>query len=375
MSSTAFRPFGAILATIAVALMVPAMQAQAAPNPAPRRNAHERSANADRAKPISAPVDSSKGRELGKEPASEKDIAAARSEFAEGMRLASLEKWGEALERFRHSLKHFQHPDLHYNVGICHRALGHYVAAQGSFQKALSDTKRLNPEHRRWAQGYVAELNKLIVLAQVVLKPAHAAISVDGRPLRWAAPQQRFLSGVEEPGAAKPIGKSHFEMALDPGVHVLQATRPGHRTIVVRRTFRTGEPAELDLRLDLLPAKVKVRSAPGNAIVRVAGREVGVAPLEFQRPAGKYSIEVLLADHETYETDVLLKPGQQADLVARLKPEKLNVLEQWWFWGGAAAVLAGGAVTTWALTRPEPQPPPYDGGTTEWVVQPEGFKF
>jgi hypothetical protein len=31
-------------------------------------------------------------------------------------------------------------------------------------------------------------------------------------------------------------------------------------------------------------------------------------------------------------------------------------------------LAAGAAVATWALTRPEPQPPPYDGGSLDWVV-------
>jgi hypothetical protein len=52
--------------------------------------------------------------------------------------------------------------------------------------------------------------------------------------------------------------------------------------------------------------------------------------------------------------------------------DETSVFETWWFWTATAAVVAGGVTATYFLTRPDPEPPPYDGGTLDWVAFPEG---
>jgi hypothetical protein len=59
--------------------------------------------------------------------------------------------------------------------------------------------------------------------------------------------------------------------------------------------------------------------------------------------------------------------GEEANLLATLAVEKMQIYKKWWFWTGIAAVVAVGATLTYVLTRP---PPPYDGGNTNWVVHP-----
>jgi hypothetical protein len=162
---------------------------------------------------------------------------------------------------------------------------------------------------------------------------------------------------------------------LDPGAHVFRGVRKGHGDALVRRSWRAGRRAELDLRLDELPATVRIRSTPEGAVVRVDGREVGVAPVELERRAGQYELEVVLDGYETYTATLDLGPGQRSDLTAELVEHSTPIYERWWFWTGAAAIVAGAAVVTWAATRPEPEPPPYDGGSTGWVVSPALIRF
>jgi hypothetical protein len=69
-----------------------------------------------------------------------------------------------------------------------------------------------------------------------------------------------------------------------------------------------------------------------------------------------------------YETTADIAPRQRADLVATLREERPSLLSRWWFWTAAAAVVTGAAVTTYAVTRPEPQRPPLDGGGLGWTV-------
>ena len=141
------------------------------------------------------------------------------------------------------------------------------------------------------------------------------------------------------------------------------------------KSYRAGDTATLDLHLDVLPATIAIKSEPGSGIVRIDSREVGVAPIEFQRPAGKYKLEVLLDNYETYSAALDLSPGQRSDLTARLNPYSEPITKKWWFWTGAAVVVAGGVVATYFLTRPSPQPPPYDGGSTNLVVHGQGWRW
>jgi hypothetical protein len=70
----------------------------------------------------------------------------------------------------------------------------------------------------------------------------------------------------------------------------------------------------------------------------------------------------------------VVKAGEETNLRAELAQEKTPLVKKWWFWTGAAAVVAGGVVLTYELTR-DNKPPPYNGGSTGWVVAPSGIRF
>ena len=207
------------------------------------------------------------------------------------------------------------------------------------------------------------------------LDPANATLTVDGRPLLEGDAKDTYLGDVAPAGVGAPLGKQAFTVLLDPGAHLFRAVREGHQDALVSRAYRAGESATLDLHLDVLPATVAIRSEPAAAIVRVDSREVGLAPIEFQRPAGQYKLEVLLDRYETYQAALDLSPGQRADMTARLNPYREPLTKKWWFWTGAAAVIAGGAVLTYVLTRPSPQPPAYDSGSANWLVHAQGLRW
>jgi hypothetical protein len=180
---------------------------------------------------------------------------------------------------------------------------------------------------------------------------------------------------VAPAGVGAAVGKAAFTVLLDPGAHVFRAVREGHQDALVSRSYRAGESATLDLHLDVLPATIAIRSEPASAIVRVDSREVGLAPIEFQRPAGQYKLEVLADHYETYQAALDLSPGQRADMTARLNPYTEPLTKKWWFWTGVAVVVAGGAVVTYFVTRPAPQPPAYDSGSANWLVHAQGIRF
>lgn len=309
------------------------------------------------------------------EPAEPVDEATrkGREAYVRGVELSREEQWGDALVAFKQAAASRDAPKVRFAIAYCLRALGRYVAAREMAKRVSKDLTGLAPFQIEDLRAYLVEFEQALVRVEVTLEPAQAKLVVDGRPLQ--ASGDVMLAGIAPPGPGKSPGKSRFTVVLDPGVHLFVASRPGHEDVVLRKSYRRGAKAKLDLRLDVLPATVAVKSQPEQAIVRLDDREVGLAPIEFERPAGRYKLEVVLDDHESYSTELDLAAGQRADLTAKLEPEEPSVLETWWFWTAAAAVIGGGVVITYFATRPEPEPPPYDGGSTGWVVQPQGFHF
>jgi hypothetical protein len=299
-----------------------------------------------------------------------------RQAFVHGVELSRNEQWGEALSAFQEAATARDAPIVEFNIAYCERALGSYVMARRTLQRVLRDPTGLAPTQLDDAKTYLTEADRLLVHLDVSLDPPSAVLTIDGRPLTAEeGSPDTFVLAQGTAAEARALDKAHLAVLLDPGAHVFQAARAGHEDVVVSRSYKPGDHASLDLHLDTLPATIAIRSEPANAIVQIDGREVGPAPLEFQRQAGTYKLEVSLPRFEAYKATLDLKAGQRADLTAKLNPYREALTERWWFWTGAAALVAGGVVLTYVLTRPAPQPPPYDGGTAGWVAHPQGIRF
>ncbi len=310
-------------------------------------------------------------------PAAAGDDATARGHaaYVRGVQLSHDQQWGEALVAFEEAAALRDHPLVRINIAYCQRALGRYVAARSTVLGVLAKPAGLDPAQLEDARNYLAEFDKLLARVKVQLDPASATLTVDGRPLVEGDAPDTYLGDVAPAGVGAPLGKPSFTVVLDPGAHLFRAVREGHQDALVSKSVRPGESAALDLHLDVLPATVAIHSEPAAAIVRVDSREVGLAPIEFQRPAGQYKLEVLLDQYETYTAALDLSPGQRADMTAHLNPYHEPLTKKWWFWTGAAVVVAGGAVLTYFLTRPAPQPPPYDAGSANWLVKAQGIRW
>ena len=308
-------------------------------------------------------------------------VAKARGLFMKGVDLVKKAQWSDALAAFEQSAKLKPHATTTFNIGACERAMGRYTRARMHFKAALARNKS-NPGElagslQDEAKGFVKEIDDLLARVDVVLKPSTAAIAVDGRPLAkmQSGSTSVYVGGIKEPGRGTVLGPSKFRVELNPGAHVITLSRKGYTDAVVNRTFAPGSTAKLDLVLDRLPAKLDISSNIPGAIVTVNGHDFGPVPVDLKRPAGTYKVVVKKDGYEPYEAKITVQAGEQSNLRGRLVPEKVPITKRWWFWTAAGVVLAGGALTTYALTRPSPQPPPYDGGSTGWVVKASGFHF
>ncbi len=297
----------------------------------------------------------------------------AREAFLAGTAAVKAGQWSEALIHFEKANELKAAPVITFNIGYCQRALGRYVQARLSFRKVIDDPSGL-PEAQLEETRTLLEHIETQVLARVkiTLKPPTARISIDGRPLiPYEGGEPGWLvAGLAPAGEGKPPPKPVFEVVIDPGIHLIQASRPGHEDVLINKTFAPKARETLSLELDELPATIHVESDQPRAVVLVDDRDVGLAPIELTRPAGTYRIQVVKKGFVTYDSALELTSGQKANLKARLVPEEESITQKWWFWGGAAAVVAGGVTAAYFLTRPEPQPPGYQGGTLDWVAQP-----
>jgi hypothetical protein len=308
--------------------------------------------------------------------AEDPNLSRARTEFARGTELVSSARWAEALAAFEQSDQLRPHAITKFNIGACLRAMGRYTNARIALAEALERTrahKELPAALVKEANAFLLEIDQLVVQVDTTIAPADARIAVDGHPLTLedpssTDPRPRVVAGVAPPGAGTRAPASSFVLILDPGPHVFLLSRKGFAAVAVRQSYPPGAKESLDLQLDRLPATLQVASNVPSAVVRVDGLDVGVAPVKLRRPAGEHQLEVRRDGYVTYRSEVLLRPGENVSMRAELARESQSLTSQWWFWTTAAVVVTGVAAGTYYATRPEPEPPPLNGGGLGWVV-------
>lgn len=305
-------------------------------------------------------------------------VAEARAEFVRGAAFIRELQYAEALAAFERSASLRPHAVTTYNIGACQRALGRYALAQKTLKRALEQdaaaaSAELSPSLKSELNGFLEQIERLLARVEVVMTPADAALTVDGHPLEVvhgaAGSTPVLVAGTRPPGPGEPPPASTFTMVTDPGSHVITLSRKGFADAVVNKAFGPGTTTSLRLELDRLPATIAVASDRPGAVVTVDALDVGVAPIDIQRPAGKHHVAVKKLGFVTYEADLEAHPGERIDLKATLREDKPALTQRWWFWTAAGVLVAGVATATYFATRPAPERPPLDGGGLGWTLE------
>jgi hypothetical protein len=310
-------------------------------------------------------------------PAPHDGLERARELYKRGVEHVKRSEWAEALAAFEKSAELNQHATTSFNIAACQRALGNYTLAKAAFARALAQDDagvgQLAGSLREEARALAQQIDALLAHAVIELEPKQALISIDGRPLAAAGKRGQLpvlVAGVEAPGRGRPPPAAKFEVELNPGTHVMTFSRTGFDDAVVHREFRPGSRTKLRIELARLPATLRISSNVEGALVHVNGADVGPVPVDVLRPAGTHEILVFKEGYDPFSATVQVRAGELSAQRATLNRETRSITSRWWFWTAAAAVVVGGVVTTYALTRPDPAPPDYDGGNTGWVVRP-----
>jgi hypothetical protein len=303
------------------------------------------------------------------------DVSEAREQFRRGAELAKDAQWSAALAAFERSSKLRSHPWTTYNMAVCERALGHYVRARRTFDRALAERgpgSDLPESTVLDIERFTAEIDRLTATLDLTIDPPDARVAVDGQPLEAAGTDggvPLVFAGTLPPGPGRALPAPRVRLVVDPGHHVFVLGREGFGDAVHTESVRPGERRAVSLSIERLPATIRIDSNVTRAVVTVDSLDVGVAPVTLRRPAGAYRVVVRKPGFLPYETQAVVSPGQRADLVATLREERPSVFSRWWFWTAAGVVVTGAAITTYAVTRPEPGRPPVDGGGLGWVVR------
>jgi len=314
--------------------------------------------------------------------ADEANVAEARAEFVRGAGFIRELQYADALTAFERSATLRPHAVTTYNIGACLRAMGHYAQARKVLRSALAQDVAANgselpPSLKTELNGFLTQIEQVLAHVEVTMTPADAAIAVDGHPLEATSEPARdghpaarvMVAGTRPPGPGEPPPTSTFTMVVDPGSHVLTFGRKGFADAVVNKAFAPGTSTTLRLELDRLPATLAVASSLPGAIVTVDSIDVGVTPVDIQRPAGKHHVSVKKPGFVTYEADLDAHPGERVDLRATLREDKPALTQRWWFWTAAGVLVAGVAAGTYFATRPDPERPPLNGGGLGWTLQ------
>lgn len=304
-------------------------------------------------------------------------VTEAREAFLLGVAAVKEAEWAKALSHFERSQAKRKHPVTSYNIGLCHRAVGHYVLARRAFEEALAQNAAggsalLTGELTAETRALLGEVESAIVHVDLTVEPEQAQVSVDGRPLVRAG--SGYLAGIAQEGPGAPLdlehrsgGKARSTFAIDPGVHTIQVMAQGHSEQRSTADEARGSHRSMHVKLIELPGTLRVSATP-PATVFVSGESVGLSPLTLSRPKGDYAVSLRREGYLPFSSNVYLAAGRQTDLVTTLTRESIPVTKRWWFYAiltGAAAALA---TTTYLIVRSQETTTP-DGGSLGWVVK------
>lgn len=306
-------------------------------------------------------------------PVADETTQKARETFKEGAALVEQSEWAAALVAFEKSYALKPYTLTLYNIGVCQRFLGRYTLAAATFRKTIDQNKRAQDMPQVFADqasAYLEEITRKLAHVTITLQPANAATAIDGVPLEPSGGNaDEFVAGVAPAGEPKVVGNGKLAVIVDPGSHVFTFQLEGHDTIDMRRDLKPGASEELTVSLTEQDAELFIDANRQKSVVRVDDVDVGLTPVRVVRPPGAHVVTVAREGFVTYKSSVSLRPGQHLKLAADLPVEKVPITKTWWFWTAAVGVVASGALVTWAVTRPDPQPPPYDRGTTGWLIE------
>ena len=273
--------------------------------------------------------------------------AAARAAFEQGIRLASEQRWAEALAAFERSRASLDRPSTAYNAALALQHLGRMIEARRALEQCLAmpDTAE-EPEFARDANEVLTAVRGAIGDLTLRASPEHAALRVDGADTGLLGPSRR--------------------VELDPGHRVLTLSARGYAPRDLSLDVALGAREEREVTLVPEPARLAVRVTPDTASVFVDGVPHGRGAASWEGPPHSLWVRVTAAGYVSSTREMTLGPGESAQLAIALTREPRPISASPWLWVGVGATVAAVvAVVAVVSIRVTADP---DGGTANRVL-------
>jgi hypothetical protein len=260
------------------------------------------------------------------------ELRAARDLFVEAVQDEDAERWEDALDKLARVSKVKLTAGISYHVALCHEHLGHLATALASYQAAQEEATRTD--------------------AQDVLR-------LVGPQLAALSPRVPHLSLEVDPGLRDPAvtidgeAATHLDvpLALDPGLHRIDASAPGRSSSSVTLEVHEGDVTVLRVSLSLLPLH-PAAGAPEPEAARPLGPSPspigGIVAAAAAGVLAGVGLGAFVAGGSAHSDAV----RECAELTTSCEPLKDTVRAWDWTalgaWGGAAASAALAALL---LTR------------------------
>jgi hypothetical protein len=271
--------WGAALGLVGVAAAQPAPPAQAPPPPS-----------------ASAPAPQASGAA----PVPEADLATARRHFENGIKLYRDQNFAGALAEFEAAYRIKAGAGSLQNVALCLKALFRYAEAARTLETLLErHGAELSEEEKGKVRATIAELESLVGTLRVMVTPAHARVTLDGRL-------------VESSELAS--------LRLDVGEHTIVAEAPGYasETEVVR--VAGGHEETLDVALRARSGFVSVLTNDPQAAIAIDSKAVAFHRWSGPVAPGRHYVQVYKAGFATFERVINVEVGKTAEIQAAVGP-------------------------------------------------------
>lgn len=200
------------------------------------------------------------------------NVIAARVAFEQGVRLLQDSRFAEAASSFEQSYRDNPNPIVLFNLAFAYRGVGRVRDAIETIDRFLASPGNTPADRLPAARAERDRLEAALARITVTLSPATAQLTIDAREANAGA----------------------TAIALDPGSHVIDARRDGHRPFHQELQLSEGERRTIEIRLVEIDDEGRLHVEPSvlGARVSVDGRFAGTGVVDINVRAGNHQVEI-----------------------------------------------------------------------------------
>ena len=260
-------------------------------------------------------------------PASEPpNVIAARATFEQGVQLLQDSRFAEAAANFEQSYRDNPNPIVLFNLAFAYRGVGRVRDAIDAIDRFLANPGNTPADRLPAARAERERLGAALVRLTVTMLPTDALLTIDARPATAGA----------------------TAIALDPGMHVIDARREGHRPFHQELRLSEGERRAIDVRLAEIDDEARLHVEP-SVPVMIDGRLAGTGVVDVNVRAGNHQVEITADGFAPLRRTVRVGGTGVVRVDAVLQRPRLNT----WVWLGPvlAVGVAGVSLGAWGIAE------------------------